>query len=115
MGSNLRWTGIPSKGAILLNATGTTGVEDSLELWSKSSREDAVSSRQCQTATSELSGAVHRARQVADIAMISYIEQLQSNCKLLQNGGMSGADFSSFFRLLALKAILSRIPSRILF
>jgi hypothetical protein len=47
-----------------------SGVENSLEFWSKSSRENAFSSRPCQT--SELSGAVHRAGQGADIAMISY-------------------------------------------
>jgi hypothetical protein len=47
-----------------------TGVENSLDLWNKCSRENAFSSSQCQT--SELPGAVHRARQVADISMISY-------------------------------------------
>jgi hypothetical protein len=47
-------------------------------------------------------GAVHRARQIVDTLYSNdfLIEQLQSNCKLLQNGGMSGADFSFSVQIL---------------
>jgi hypothetical protein len=55
---------------MLLKIILAVGVENSLELWSNRSRENAFSSRQWQT--SELPGAVHRARQEADIPVISY-------------------------------------------